>query len=194
MALRNTSSGWGWPARAIHWAMAVLILFMIGLGTYMANFVDDIYQQFALFQLHKSWGFVAFTLALLRVIWRIVNPTPGLPESMGTLERLLARGGHAALYVLLIAMPISGWLMASASTLQDGYGIKNKVFGLFEYPDPFVPGSKELQETFAAIHQWAAWALLALVLVHVLAALRHQFVLRDGLIGRMLRGGPGQPD
>lgn len=184
----NTKSGWGLPARLLHWAMAILILSMLGLGAYMANFVDDIYQQFELFQLHKSWGFVAFALAVLRILWRAVNPAPDLPEGMSRPERLLAKGGHLALYILVLAMPLSGWLMASASTLQDTYGVKNMVFGVFELPDPFVPGGEDLETLFATIHTASAILLTVLVLIHAAAALRHQFVRGDGLLRRMILG------
>ncbi|MEM7506896.1 MAG: cytochrome b [Pseudomonadota bacterium] len=184
----NTKTGWGLPARVLHWAMAVLILFMLGLGAYMANFVDDIYQQFELFQLHKSWGFVAFALAVLRILWRLINPAPAMPEGMSRPERVFAKAGHLALYVLIVVMPLSGWLMSSASTLQDTYGIKNMVFGLFELPDPFVPGGEDLEKLFATIHFLSAIAMTGLIVLHAAAALRHQLVQRDGLLRRMIVG------
>ena len=184
----NSSDRWGWPARLLHWSSAAVILFLIGLGIYMANFVEDVYDQFALYQTHKSWGFVAFVLGLLRILWRLVNPTPALPDNMTALDRLAAKMGHLALYILVIMMPLSGWLMSSAAPLQDTYGIKNMVFGLFEMPDPFVPGSSETEALFSAIHFYSGIALLVLVLGHAAVALRHQFVKRDGLIRRMILG------
>lgn len=161
---------------------------MLGLGTYMSNFVTDIYEQFGLFQLHKSWGFVAFALGVLRILWRVVNPTPALPDTMSGLEILGAKASHFLLYFLVIAMPVSGWLMASASPLQDSYGIKNLVFGLFELPDPFVPGSEALESALSTFHTGSAIALGLLVALHAAAAIRHQFVKRDGLIRRMILG------
>lgn len=188
MALRNSKTGWGLPARALHWAMAALILFMLVLGFYMADFVTDTYERFALVQLHKSWGFVAFVLALLRLLWRFANPAPELPAHMGALERFLAHAGHWALYALMVALPLSGWLMASASELQEMYGIKNMVFGLFEMPDPFKPGNRALGEVFAAIHGLCAFALIAVLIGHALAALKHHFFNRDRVLMRMVRG------
>ncbi|MEM7668461.1 MAG: cytochrome b [Pseudomonadota bacterium] len=191
MALFNRSDGWGWPARLIHWSSGAIIIFLLVLGTYMNNFVDDVYEQFGLFQTHKSWGVVAFALGVLRLLWRAVNPTPDLPGGMPWIERAGARIGHILLYVLVILMPVSGWLMASASPLQDSYGIKNLVFEQFEMPDPFVPGSLELEKIFSTIHTGAAITLTIVILIHAAAALRHQFVKRDGLIRRMILGSSG---
>ena len=193
MAIRNTETGWGLPARLLHWAMAVLILFMLGVGFYMGEVLtgedsDTLMQKFYLAQTHKSWGFVAFVLALLRIFWRVMNPTPALPDGMGGAAKALAHGGHLALYVCMIAMPLSGWLMSSATTMQDSYGIKNMVFGLFEMPDPFQPGSEELETIFRKIHFYVGLALALILAGHAAAALKHHFVDRDGVLMRMIRG------
>ncbi|MGG7566258.1 cytochrome b [Rhodovulum sp. DZ06] len=186
--IRNTARTWGVPARILHWGMAGLLLFLVGLGIYTADFVTDTYEQFALVQLHKSWGFVAFALGAARLLWRLVNPAPEMPEGTPALTRLVAHGGHAALYVLMFAIPLSGWLMASASPLQELYGVKNMVFGLFELPDPFVPGDQKLQATLRSVHFWAAMALLAVVAGHAAAALKHHFIDKDDVLRRMTRG------
>ena len=192
MALKNTRTSWGWPARALHWAVAVLILGQIGVGLYMVEVVgDDLIQRFELTQLHKSFGFVVFALAALRVIWRAMNPTPALPEMPGW-QKAASRASHLALYVLMFAIPVTGWLMASASPLNDEgaypFQVKNMVFGLFELPDPYAPGDKALSEWLAAVHFWASMTLAAVLAVHVAASLKHQFVDRDGLLRRMVRG------
>ena len=185
----NTDRGWGWPARLLHWAMAGLILFQLGLGFYMVNLVTSIYEQFPLYQTHKSWGAVIFCLALLRILWRLANRAPEPPSTTSRAEDLMAHGAHLALYVLMVLLPLSGWLMASASPLQDTYGLQNMVFTWFEMPDPFQPGSKALEEALKTIHLWAALAMAAILAVHVLAALWHQFVRRDGVLRRMIIGG-----
>jgi cytochrome b561 len=187
MPVRNTDTAWGWPARLLHWTMAALILFMLGLGVYMTDFVTDTYAQFDLFQIHKSWGFVIFVLALLRLGWRATHPAPA-PNPMPRWQHLAAEGAHRALYVLMIWMPVTGWLMASASELQDMYGIKNMVFGLFEMPDPFQPGDKDLAETLETLHFAGAVALAALLAAHVAGALKHHFVDRDSTLTRMTVG------
>ncbi len=188
MGLRNLTTGWGWLARLLHWSMAGIILFMLGLGYYMTEIVTDVFEQFPLFQTHKSWGFTVFVLALLRIVWRFFNPTPALPDHMSGLERLAAHGGHWALYILMFALPLSGWLMSSASPLQDLYGIKNMVFGLFEMPDPLVPGDGDIEELFSDIHYWCAWALAAVLAGHVGAALKHHLVNKDNVLRRMVKG------
>jgi cytochrome b561 len=188
MGLRNTATGWGWPARLLHWAMAGLILFQLGLGFWMVRLVSDVYEKFGLYQTHKSWGFVIFTLALVRIGWRLVNRAPELPGHMNAAGRALARGVHLALYVLMVALPVSGWLMASASTLQDDYGLQNLVFTWFALPDPIQPGDKGLEAVFKSVHAWAAFGLAVLLLGHVAAALKHQFGHRDGLLRRMITG------
>jgi cytochrome b561 len=188
MGARNTAAGWGWPARLLHWAMAALILYQLWLGFQMVRLVSDVYEKFGLYQTHKSWGFVIFTLALVRVGWRLANRAPEMPDHMGPLARLAAHGGHLALYVLMVTMPVSGWLMASASPLQDDYGLKNMVFAWFELPDPFVPGSKALEDGLKAVHSWSAFAMAAILLGHVAAALKHHFSHRDGVLMRMITG------
>lgn len=188
MSLRNTATAWGLPARLLHWVIAALILFMLGLGFYMAELVSDVYEQFALVQIHKSWGFMVFVLVLIRIIWRLMNRAPDPPPHAGAAERTLARLGHCALYALMLAMPISGWLMASASELQEMYGIRNMVFGVFEMPDPFQPGDKALEERFAAIHFWCALTLTSIVIGHAGAALKHHFLDRDNVLTRMIGG------
>jgi cytochrome b561 len=184
----NTATSWGWPARLLHWVMAGLILFQLGLGFRMVRLVSDVYEKFGLYQTHKSWGFVIFTLALMRILWRATHRPPELPGGMSPLEVALARGAHLALYVLIVLQPVTGWLMASASPLQESYGLKNMVFTWFELPDPFQPGSKGLEDIFKSIHAWAAFGLAVILAGHVAAALRHQFVRRDGLLRRMILG------
>ncbi|UWQ07298.1 cytochrome b [Aliiroseovarius crassostreae] len=186
--IRNTHTSWGAPARLLHWATAGVILFCLGLGIYMTQWVTDALAQFPLIQTHKSWGFVAFVLAGLRIVWRLMNRAPDMPDHMLAHERLTAHLGHLALYALMLIMPLSGWLMASASPLQDTFGIKNKVFDLFEMYDPFVPGDKALSELFATVHFYAAWALVAVLIGHIGAALYHHLYHKDDVLKRMSFG------
>jgi len=188
MGAGNTATTWGWPARLLHWVMAALILFQLGLGFRMVRLVSDVGVQFVLYQTHKSWGFVIFTLALVRVLWRATHKPPDFPANTSPLERALAQGAHLALYVLIILQPVTGWLMASASPLQETWGLKNMVFGWFEMPDPFQPGSKGLESIFKSIHAWAAFAMAVILAGHVAAALRHQFMRQDGVLRRMILG------
>lgn len=186
----NTETSWGWVARLIHWVMAALILFQLGLGVYMTNFVDDLIAQFNLTQLHKSWGAVIFALALVRLAWRAVaRRTPGLPSGTPAWQVHAAHISHALLYLLIFVLPVSGWVMSAASPNQDLLNIDNMVFDWFAMPDPWVPGVRSVAETAAGIHFAAALLLAALLVVHVGAALKHHFVDRDNVLARMSIGG-----
>lgn len=155
----------------------------------MSDFVDDLFEKFAYVQTHKSWGFVAFVLIVVRIIWRLCNrQTPNIPDTAKPWERIAARITHYGLYACMLIMPLSGWLMASASPLQDQLGIQNMVFGLFEMPDPFQPGLNKTAETFALIHDITSKVLIALVLLHIGAAMKHVFILKDDVLRRMSWG------
>jgi len=185
MAIRNSATGWGWPARLLHWLVALLIVINSVIGVYMdTNRIED----YELIQTHKSWGFAIFTLALLRILWRLLNPqTPALPEVMPRWQRRASALTHLALYVLIVAVPISGWLMVSASPLQD-MGVRNMVFGLFEMPDPFPTGDARLTARLVDVHYALWYALTAVVGLHAAAALHHHFVQRDRVLARMILG------
>lgn len=188
MQAKNNDASWGWVQRLLHWAMAGLILFMLGLGLWMVE-IEDVFEQYAWFQIHKSWGAVVFALALVRVVWRALQPAkPSLPDGMRKWESVAAEGAHIALYVLIFALPLSGWLMSTASPLQDQFGIKNMVFGLFEMPDPFVPGDKALAGLFKQVHYYLATGLIVVLLGHVGGALKHHFVYKDNVLKRMTWG------
>ncbi|MEM7056580.1 MAG: cytochrome b [Pseudomonadota bacterium] len=195
MALRNTIHGWGWLARAFHWIIGLMIIGLLVVGFYMVEGLgddsDSLLLRLQLTQTHKSFGFVVFFLALLRLVWRFLNPSPKLPKGMGRIEIALAHGGHAALYLAMIGMPITGWLMATSSPLNDVDAyirVPNMVFGLFDMPDPFPKGSKEVSELWGSIHGAMGWALAIVLLGHVAAALKHHFVNRDTVLRRMIRG------
>jgi cytochrome b561 len=116
---------------------------------------------------------------VLRLLWRWVNPTPPLPSNLKPHERFLARFTHAALYVLLFAMPLTGWTMSSAR------GFPVSWFNLFELPD-LVPKSTALYNTLVATHAVLACSLAVVVALHVAGAVKHHFVLRDDTLRRML--------
>jgi len=198
VSLKNTRERWGWLAKLLHWTMAILIISLALVGTYMANFLDDMILQIELTQIHKSFGVVVFMLAVLRILWRWASPvTPDMPQGESALARGAARATHWALYILMLTIPLSGWLMASASTLNDADAyptqMRNMVFGVFELPDPFQPGSDALDATFHMIHAWSVYLLGALLVLHIGAALKHHLVDRDDVLRRMLPGRRGQP-
>lgn len=194
MAFRNTAETWGALARALHWAMALLILGLLALGFYMVELLGDVPDsmllRFELTQIHKSFGVVAFVLAVVRMGWRWMNATPAVLGGR-RLMAVMAQMGHLALYACMIVLPVSGWLMASASPFNDPdafFVVKNMVFGLFELPDPFPRGDEALTEFFGAVHFYAATTLMMILTLHIAAALKHHFVDRDTVMRRMIRG------
>src|ERR1700721_1488505 len=112
MLLKNTENSFGLIARSLHWIMAILIFGMLILGLYMIGLPISL-EKLKLYGWHKEWGFVVLGLLIIRLVWRAINVTPNL--SLPLLEHIAARLVHWAFYLLLIAMPLTGWLMSSAS-------------------------------------------------------------------------------
>ncbi len=178
MTVRNSLQRWGSFAQLLHWVIVALIALQVTL----ALIADDLplgMKKLAMLARHKSVGITILGLAAIRLIWRWTNPTPALPETLKPYERVLAHVTHAALYLLLFAMPLSGWLMSSAR------GFPVSWFGLVQLPD-LVPKSKPLYEALLQTHDLLALALGAVVLLHVAAALKHHYVLKDDVLRRML--------
>jgi cytochrome b561 len=168
--------------------MAGLVLFQLGLGTWMVR-TDDVLARFAWTQVHKSWGTVVFCLALLRVALRAGSRTrPALPDGTPRWQVRAARLVHGLLYAAMIGMPLSGWVMVSASPTQDLLGIENMVFGLAALPDPWVPGNARLEAAARAVHVASAVVLAGVLALHVAAALWHHVVRRDRVLLAMIRG------
>lgn len=187
----NTRSRYGTVAMTLHWLIAALIL----VNLYLGLIAFDQYPKgdptlFKLVQIHKSIGLTVLTLSVLRVIWRLVNPVPPLPEGMNPLLRFIARATHFLLYVLIIAIPLSGWAMVSASRL----GLPTSYFGLFNWPNiGFIANlpldqKNPLRHTFGSTHEILAWSAIVLIVLHVVGALWHQFFRRDEVLKRMVPG------
>ncbi|WP_068317327.1 cytochrome b [Polycladidibacter hongkongensis] len=185
--LKNTKKSYGWIAIALHWSIALIIIGMLAFGFYMSSLNPFDPGVFELFQLHKSIGFTLLALVLVRLVNRFCMTTPRLPESMRPIERALAHLGHLGLYGLMLLMPITGWMMVSASP----FNIPTIWFGLFEVPHlpvPAVLGDKEAaSELMKTFHALGAFAFIAVILGHVLAALKHHLINKDGVLLRMLR-------
>ncbi|MCZ8253656.1 MAG: cytochrome b [Hylemonella sp.] len=169
-------------AIALHWLLALLLLGMFVVGLYMTSLPFSP-QRLKLYNWHKWAGIVVLTLSFLRLLWRLSHRPPALPDAvlaaMPTWQRLAHHGTHGALYLLFFAIPLLGWAYSSAA------GFPIVVFGVLPLPD-FVPVDKALAEALKPWHAYAAYALAALVVLHVAAALKHQFVDRDSLLTRML--------
>ncbi len=191
--LKNTTQGWGVITRLIHWTMAILIVGTLGLGLYMVQIETDLINRYLQTQWHKSFGFTIFVLALVRIGWRLWSPAhPALPTEMQNWQENSAKISHYLLYILMLAIPITGWLLASASPLNDPdaspFQIKNMVFELFELPDPFTKGSQSVTDFLRFVHLNAALSLAILLVIHAGAALKHHFIDRDNVLRRMIIG------
>lgn len=178
--MRNTAESWGTVARLLHWLVAVLVIVQIGLGwAAVAWRLSPL--KLDLFVLHKSFGLVVLLLMLLRLLWRLAGPAPALPAGMSGLQRAAAGLSHLLLYLVLLALPLSGWVLSSAAN------IPFRVFWRLPLPALVAP-DKAVETAAAAVHLGLVLALSALLLLHVGAALWHHFVRRDTVLTRMLTG------
>lgn len=182
--LRNSTTAWGGPARFLHWAVAALVLVQVALGLTAAGWrLSPAKLDF--FVWHKSLGFMILLLVVIRLIWRLANPTPALPAGLSFFERLGARVSHGFFYVLLIMLPINGWVINSAAN------VPFSIFWLVPLPAIVAP-SPTLAGTAENAHFVLFSLLLLLLVVHAGAALRHHFVKRDEVLSRMLFGSQGK--
>jgi cytochrome b561 len=178
--LHNDKNAWGALTKLFHWVMAALILVQIPLGLAAVNWPLSP-TKISLFFWHKSTGVLLLALVVLRVAWRLANRVPDLPPDTPAWERAAAHASHFLLYMLLFALPVTGWVVQSASN------IPFRAFYLFPLP-PIVGPDKALADQFKEVHEWL-FVLLAFVLaVHVGAALRHHYLKRDAVLVRMLPG------
>lgn len=180
MKLANNHERYGAVAQLLHWVIAVLFAVQYALAWYMKSLPDGPHK-IEMFNLHKSFGLVVLLLAVLRLGWRLFNPPPPFPEEMAAWEKAAAWASHVLLYLVLFVQPVSGLLMALASSFP------TTVFGLFNLPDP-IGTVKWLQDVMLGVHWYGSWLVLALVAVHSAAALRHHYWLRDDVLKRMLPG------
>ena len=178
MTLRNTPLRWGAVSQLLHWLLVALIAIQATLGLRGLLLPIGV-EKLAVLARHKSVGLTILGLATLRLLWRWLNPIPPLPRNLKPHERLLAHGTHAALYGLLVALPLTGWIMSSAR------GFSVSWFGLFQLPD-LVPKSEPLYRAMVTTHGVLAASLAVIVALHVAAALKHHFLLKDDTLRRML--------
>ena len=178
MSIRNTPARWGHVTQFLHWLIVALIIVQVVL----ANIAEDLPigpKKIGVYAWHKSFGITILLLAILRLLWRWANPTPLLPGTLKPYERVLAHVTHVGLYVLLFAQPLTGWMMTSAR------GFPVSWFGFLQLPD-FVPKDHALYEAMKNTHDSLALALYAIVFLHIAAALKHHFLLKDDVLRRML--------
>lgn len=179
MQARNSSRRFGVVSVSLHWLVALAVFGLFGLGYYMVGltYYDDWYRLAP--HIHRSVGVLLFTVVLLRLLWRLADTLPAPLRSHSRFEVLSARLAHWALYLLMLAAMVSGYLISTA----DGSSVR--VFDWFEVPS--VTGRiKGMEDIAGDVHYWVTWALVGLAALHGLAAIKHHFIDRDDTLRRML--------
>jgi cytochrome b561 len=176
--LKNTDIAWGPVAKLFHWTIALLIFTQFALGWIAVTYRLSP-TKIQLFVWHKSVGVLVLALVALRLIWRAMNPSPVLPLDTPPGERLAAHTSHGLLYALMIAMPLSGWIINSAAN------IPFRIFWWLPLPNIVAP-DKALEQIAKQTHFVLFLLIAAVVAVHIAAALRHHFVKHNDILVRML--------
>jgi cytochrome b561 len=197
--MNHLSTGYTKTAKALHWLIAIGIFVMFGIGWFMADLPKEAPKQMTYdildlgvytwnlseeasprtfyFNLHKSIGVTIFALILIRILWRFTHKPPALLTSYKAMERKLANGAHHLLYLLMVALPVSGIIMATYSK----YGIK--WFGI-----NFLGGTddKPMRDLFKEAHEIIGLIMVTVIVIHILGALKHKFIDKDETLSRML--------
>ena len=175
--LKNNTSSYGSVAKFFHWTIGLTIICMLMSGFFM-TFIAASSLKWSLYNIHKAFGVITLTLVVLRVLWRLINQKPQLPENMLNWQKVLYNTTHCLLYLLMFLMPISGLVMS----LFGGYSIS--IFGVFS-----IPAFKTIPIIavfFNYLHTIAAFILIGFIVLHIIAALYHHFYLRDNILKRMI--------
>lgn len=178
----TTSVSYTRTAIILHWLIAIIIIGQL-IGGKVMMAIDPSPTKFELFQLHKSFGITILLLSLMRLGWRLTHKAPPLPYGMKAWEAFVAKATHWLFYTMIIGIPISGWIMTSASTPK----ITTKLFKVIPWPDfPGIPRTETLENVFKDIHENMAIFIFILIVLHIGAALKHHFVNKDGVLARMI--------
>lgn len=178
MSLQNSAEKFGSLTKLLHWSIAALFITQFFLA-YRREFIpENSPQNFQYLLLHESCGVTIFILALVMIVWHFVGTRPIMPMNMSKLEILGAKTTHFLLYLCMLAMPLSGYLMSCLG----GYDVL--LFG-WKLPNPFVK-NESLAHLFEETHEVISFVIMTVVSIHVLAALYHHFIRKDNVLKRML--------
>ena len=178
MSIRNSTRTWGSLSKALHWIVVLLIINQWVIGMRADSLPVGLAKLQAL-AWHKSFGITILMLAVVRLVWRWMNPVPDLSAETRPWERVLARISHVLLYGLIFALPLTGWLMSSAKNFPVSW------FSLFQLPDLVAP-SEQLFRQMRSLHHTLFAALVVVAVLHIAGALKHHFIDRNDVLKRML--------
>lgn len=173
-------------AIGLHWLIALGILSLVLMGVVMVQFSLPLAVSYELYQLHKSIGVSVLLLVVLRTLWRLSHGAPPLPASMAARQETAANVMHRLLYALMLWIPLTGWFLLSVSDENHPF----RFFGTFWWPEVPLFGllhrNPSTGNVVRIFHVYGGWIISAAVALHIVAALRHQFVHKDDILGRML--------
>lgn len=178
MALRNTTTHYGSIAKFFHWIVALFVIFLIILGFSMKDLSSPSVQS-VLYGIHKSSGLTVLCLLILRYLWRLLSTTPKFASDMPVWQAKIANYSHKLLYLLIFIQPLSGWIMSTAA------GHAPNFWWLIKAPFPWVSNSLRLASVMGYIHYYIAWIIVGAVSLHIIGALEHWIIRRDGVFQRM---------
>ena len=175
----NTENAYGWIAIAFHWVTAIFVFVLFGLGLWLdrLGYYDPLYRTIP--AIHKGLGFFLVLIVLARLFWKLKNIVPIKIPTHKKYEVILARVVHVFFYIALVTMFVSGYLVTTAA------GQSFDVFGWFALP-AVVTSVENLEDFALEIHEWLAWGIISIAVLHALAALKHHFIDKDSTLKRML--------
>lgn len=162
----NSQTAYGSVTKALHAVIAVLVIAMLAGGFFLDDIANNQFKGLVV-NAHKLVGLLILALMVVRVLWRRFNRMPALPDSVPRWQQLAARCAHRLLYVLLIFMPLTGWVMSTAA----GHAPH---LGSWQWPLPGINNSKAISHTFFNYHSTLAWIIIAIVVLHIIAAIQHK--------------------
>lgn len=182
---RNTPNDYGLGAILFHWIVAALFIVQLPLGYLSISAEGRPALQAELYWWHKSVGFTILAVSVVRIIWVLSQKQPDLPDNVSASERSAAKWAHVALYLATLLVPLTGWAVVSTTSLV----LPTSVFGLVSVPPLPIQSSGLAQAYWSTAHAFLAYAAGFVAAAHILAAIRHHFTLKDGVLLRMLRPG-----
>jgi len=178
MQIRNSAGDWGAVQKSLHWIIVLAVIVQLAVGFTLAAMPSSAPSWARYFPVHTSLGLSIFLLMLARLLWRASNPGPVLPATLPAWQRVLARSTHWLFYLVLLGLPVSGYLAVSAGGHQIPF------YGA-ELPQA-VSASKEANRVIMDLHVLGATLLILLIALHAAGALRHEWLLHDNVLRRML--------